>query len=113
MGPSDFGVIGRWPDGEMSLAELVRRFLWDADMVLAEGFMAAPEPKIEVCRDEEGREPWAGSDAEIAGRIVALATDRSGAWGDFPVFRLDSPAYPGDLADFVEARFLFGKGEGE
>jgi len=111
-GPSDFGVMGHWPDGEMPLAELVRRFLWDADVVLAEGFKAAPEPKIEVCRGLEGREPWAGSDAQIAAKIVALVTDQPGSWGDVPVFLLSSPGYVGDLADFLAARFLVEKENG-
>ncbi len=62
--PSDFAVVGNWPGEEMPLSELVDRFLWDADIVLAEGFKTAPEPKVEVFRDAPGSEPFfdAGSD---------------------------------------------------
>lgn len=124
-GPRDFAVVGDWPAEEMPLAEMVRRFLWDAEIVLAEGFKKSPEPKIEVYRKESqltrlfdaaaqavGQE---GTESGV-GRTLALVTDEEGLDLPIPVFSLGSPEDDGlldtavALADFVEATFLIEAG---
>jgi len=105
-GPSDIAVVGNWPQEEMPLSELVGRFLWDADIVLAEGFKAAPEPKIEVFRDVSGSDPLFDTDEGWSSTIVALVTDRAGIHLPIPVFDLGDSGYLNDLTDFLERRFL-------
>ncbi|MCJ7626796.1 MAG: molybdopterin-guanine dinucleotide biosynthesis protein MobB, partial [Longimicrobiales bacterium] len=101
-------------------SELVDRFLWDADIVLAEGFKTAPEPKVEVFRDAPGSEPFFDSGNDRASRTtsrttplttsmtLALVTDRPGMDLPIPLFDLGDPDYLTGLADFLEARFLKG-----
>lgn len=115
-GPRDFGVVGEWPGEEMPLAELVRRFLWDAEIVLAEGFKFSAEPRIEVYRREAQPERLYDSSAQTPGRTLgrtlALVTDEEGLDLPIPVFPLGSPDHEGPsgsvaaLADFVETNFL-------
>ena len=107
-GPAEFAVIGRWPREEMPLAELVDRFLWDADIVLAEGFNAAPGPKVEVFRDLLGSEPFLDSEGESASGTIAFVTDRSDLRLGIPVFDLNNEGFVARLADFLEHRFLEG-----
>ena len=108
-GPSDFGVIGGWPGEEMPLSELVARFLWDADIVLAEGFKAAPEPKIEVFRAGKGEEPLFGQDEARSSRTLAMVTDGVGMEMPIPLFDLNDAAYLARLADFLVHNFLVQK----
>lgn len=119
-GPGNFAVVGGWPQGEMPLKELVHRFLWDADIVLAEGFKKAPEPKIEIFRRGVHEVPFFESEDQpgASGPILALVTDQEGLDLPIPVFLLDAP-YPGEpspsiraLADFVEKTFLNEEKEG-
>ncbi len=105
-GPSDFGVIGGWPGQEMPLSELVTRFLWDADIVLAEGFKAAPEPKIEVFRAANDGAPLFGQTETVSGRTLALVTDRARMEISIPVFDLNREGYLAELADFLVNTFL-------
>jgi len=102
--PSDFAVIGQWPTAEMPLSELVERFLWDADIVLAEGFKAAPEPTIEVFRFAEGGEPFVLTDPAGSPGTIALVTDRTGTDVSVPVFDLGDSGFVGRLVDFLEGR---------
>jgi len=104
--PSDFAVVGNWPRTEMLLSELVARFLWDADIVLAEGFKAAPEPKVEVFRESSGSEPLYGREAEESSRTLAVVTDRPDHQLPIPIFDLNDEGLVSELADFVEQRFL-------
>ena len=114
--PRDFAVVGDWPGEEMPLAELVRRFLWDADIVLAEGFKNSPEPKIEVYRREAQParlyDPSAQTPGRTPGRTLALVTDEEGLDLPIPIFPLGSTDQDGlgdtaaALADFVEMTFL-------
>jgi molybdopterin-guanine dinucleotide biosynthesis protein MobB len=105
-GPSDFGVIGGWPGEAMPLSELVTRFLWDADIVLAEGFKAAPEPKIEVFRAAKGGTPLFGQDETRSGRTLALVTDQVEMVVPIPLFDLNDQGYLARLADFLVNTFL-------
>jgi molybdopterin-guanine dinucleotide biosynthesis protein MobB len=100
-GPSDFAVIGGWPSEEMPLAELVRRFLWDAEIVLAEGFKTSPEPKIEVFRDGGEAEPLFDAGDPALSRTLAMVTDRPDLDVPVPVFSLKDPDLIPLLATFV------------
>jgi molybdopterin-guanine dinucleotide biosynthesis protein MobB len=113
-GPRDFAVVGDWPEEQMPLAELVSRFLWDADIVLAEGFKNSSEPQLEVYREESLSERLYDPSAEPPSQTVALVTDEEGLKFLIPVFPLGPPDQEGppgsvvELADFVEKTFLKG-----
>lgn len=109
-GPRDFAVVGGWPQEEMPLAELVQRFLWDAEIVLAEGFKNTPEPKIEIFRKGVHPAPLFDPDDPASARTIALVTNDPELTSPIPVFSLDEPEFVGLLADFVEDTML-GKGE--
>jgi len=110
-GPRDFAVVGGWPGEEMPLAELVRRFLWDADIVLAEGFKEAPEPKIEIFRKGAHAGPLFDADDPRSGRTLAMVTDDADLELPIPVFPLNGPEVISELAAFVE-RALGLEGDG-
>ena len=101
-GPRDFAVIGGWPRTELSLAELTERFLWDADIVLAEGFNGAPERKIEIFRKGTQAGPLYAADDPASSRTLAMVTDDSRMEVPIPVFPLGGPELFQALADFVE-----------
>ena len=103
-GPRDFAVMGGWAEEELPLSDLVERFLWDADLVLAEGFKGAPEPKIEVYRSEVRDAPLFDPDEAPSLQTVALVTDDQAAECPLPVFSLGDPGMIASLADFVEER---------
>jgi molybdopterin-guanine dinucleotide biosynthesis protein B len=106
-GPADFGVIGSWPGEEMGLTEIVQRFLWDADIVLAEGFKSAPQPKVEVFRGVTGSEPLCGQGGDgRPGGIIAMVSDQEGLELPIPVFDSTRDGWVPDLADFLVERFL-------
>jgi molybdopterin-guanine dinucleotide biosynthesis protein B len=75
--------------------ELTRRFLFDADIVLAEGFSQAAGPKIEVLRRETGKPPRCA----LADGLIALVSDRPEVYPELPHFGLDDIA---GLADFLQ-----------
>ena len=107
--PADFAVIGSWPEKEMDLSELVRRFLWDADIVLAEGFK-------ELYRSEGGglpgrsdSTPFLEDGDEHSSGIFALVTDRPGVEVSVPVFDLTDGEYTRDLVTLLEEKFLNGR----
>ncbi|MFL5403394.1 MAG: molybdopterin-guanine dinucleotide biosynthesis protein B [Gemmatimonadales bacterium] len=62
--PDDYDPIG-----------LARRYLPEADIVLAEGFKRAPLPKIEVFRQAVAPAPIYDPDSPDAGDWVAVVTD--------------------------------------
>jgi molybdopterin-guanine dinucleotide biosynthesis protein B len=105
-GPRDFAVVGDWPREEMPLSELARRYLWDADLVLAEGFKTSPEPKIEIHRREAHSSPLFDPDDPDSARTLALVTDDPTLESSLPLFALDTPGVIGELADFVERTLL-------
>jgi molybdopterin-guanine dinucleotide biosynthesis protein MobB len=102
-GPRDFAVVGGWPREEMSLKEMVERFLWDAEVVLAEGFKGAPEPKVEIFRKGTHPTPLYDPGDPDSRRTLALVTDDPDLNPSIPVFSLEDPGFVGSLADFVEA----------
>ena len=103
--PTGFAVVGAWPEGEMPLAEVVRRFLWDADMVLAEGFKSLPEPKLEIHRKGTHPGPLFDPSDPASAQTLALVTDDSALDFSIPSFSLDGPGMIRRLADFVEEAF--------
>jgi molybdopterin-guanine dinucleotide biosynthesis protein B len=74
--------------------KLAKRFLNEADMVLAEGFSQAPGPKIEILRRALGKPPR----CEISDGLIAIATDCPEIYPELPHFTLDDPEA---LAEFL------------
>lgn len=66
-------------------AQLARRFLGEADIVLAEGFSHAPGAKIEVLRRACKTEPR----CTIEDGLVAIVTDVDEVYPQLPHFGLD------------------------
>jgi molybdopterin-guanine dinucleotide biosynthesis protein B len=110
-GPADFGVIGSWPGEEMGLPEIVRRFLWDADIVLAEGFKSASQPKVEVFRAALAGGTLYGQGKGAPEGIIALVTDEKGPDIPIPAFDSTKEGWVSDLANFLVEGFL-KKGSG-
>ncbi len=103
--PGEFGVVGSWEE-EWPLRQVVERFLWDADVVVAEGYKALPEPKIEVFRRAVHRAPLYDADDPLAASFLAVVTDDPDFAAAVPVLHLDDPALAERLADLVESRVL-------
>ncbi|MCL1861697.1 MAG: molybdopterin-guanine dinucleotide biosynthesis protein B [Proteobacteria bacterium] len=70
---------------EREPVQLARRFLGEADIVLAEGFSHVPGPKIEVLRRGLGKPPR----CEIGDGLIAIATDCPEVYPELPHFTLD------------------------
>ncbi|MEJ5301749.1 MAG: molybdopterin-guanine dinucleotide biosynthesis protein B [Thermodesulforhabdaceae bacterium] len=83
---------------EMPIDELIMRFFWDVDIVIAEGFKKLHYPKIEVFRKEIAEEPLAKS----LENLIAVVSDD-------PV-TVDAPVFPfrdvNLVADMIEQRYL-------
>ena len=67
---------------------LARRFMSDADIVLAEGFSHAPGPKIEVLRRACDRTPR----CSIEDGLIAIVTDMDEVYPELPHFGLEDIA---------------------
>lgn len=70
-------LFERTPD-EYDPIALARRYLPEADIVLAEGYKRAPIPRIEVFRPAVAGTPIYDSASPEAGRWVAIVTDDLG-----------------------------------
>lgn len=68
--------------------QLARRFLGEADLVLAEGFSHAPGMKIEVLRRECGKPPR----CTVEDGLIALVTDMDEVYPQLPYFALNDVA---------------------
>jgi molybdopterin-guanine dinucleotide biosynthesis protein B len=73
-------------DKEREPEQLAKRFLNEADIVLAEGFSQASGPKIEVLRRALDKPPR----CEIADGLIAIATDCPEVYPELPHFPLDN-----------------------
>ncbi len=105
--PDGFAVVGAWPEETPAgPAELARRYLHDADIVLVEGFKHEPLPKIEVYRSSAHAEPVFPPGAPEWQHYLAMATDAAGFEAPFPVLDVEDPELPARLADLVEAELL-------
>ncbi len=112
-GPDDLALLGDWgPGKELSLDEIVARYLPDADLVVAEGYKAARVPKIEVYRPAAHAEPLYSPGSEDAGLYLAIVTDALDLEADVPVLDMNRPDLSGALADLVERSLLGGAGSG-
>lgn len=90
--------------GEMTLEEILYRYMTDADLVVTEGYKTGSLPKIEVhragrsadllCATRDGR--------MIDHRLIAVVSDEE-LPVPVPLFPLD---HPGPVCDFLEAQFL-------
>jgi molybdopterin-guanine dinucleotide biosynthesis protein B len=102
-GPEDLVVMGEWgPEGEPTLAQVVRRFVSDAEIVVAEGYKQAPVPKIEVHRPATGNPPIYQAAGEGSELFLAMVTDAIGMELPIPVLDLNAPDLSERLADLVE-----------
>ena len=89
-------------DHDLAYEEIERRYIRDADIILAEGRKGNRFPKIEVYRPEL----HAGLLSEGDNTLLAVVTDRDTPMG-VPTFR---PEEVNALADLVEERLLRGMG---
>ncbi|GMR12949.1 MAG: hypothetical protein BMS9Abin29_1144 [Gemmatimonadota bacterium] len=106
-GPSNFALMGEWgPRDELSLAELVTRYLSEADIVVAEGYKSAAVPKIEVHRPEAHPDPLYQRGSEDAAHYLAIVTNAAELEADVPVLDIDRADLASELADLVERRVL-------
>lgn len=107
VGPEELALVGGWgPDGERPLRELVDRHLREAEIVIAEGWKAGPEPKVEVYRAEAHPDPIHDPDSPVADTFLAAVTDRDDYRPGHPVYPLGDPAHVQRVADRVEAVLL-------
>lgn len=103
VGPEGLGLVGGWgPAGERPLRELADRHLGEAEIVVAEGWKAGPEPKVEVYRSAAHPHPVHRPGSAVADTFLATVTDRSDYRPGHPVFPLHDPAHVGRVADLVE-----------
>lgn len=94
-----FAVFGEWPEQRaLTAVELAERFLFDADIVLVEGYHSERLPTIEVYR-AGGQAPWYQTTGSA--HYLAIAADAPFP-ADVPVLDLNDPALAGKLADIIE-----------
>lgn len=98
--PTQVAAI-RQVDEEMGLDELVGRYFWNEDLLLAEGFKRSPFPKIEVFRKAVEATPICHAEDNL----IAMVTDDP-VQVDVPVFGFGQVQ---GLVDFIEERFLKGR----
>ena len=93
--PDDYDPIG-----------LVRRYMQGADIVVTEGFKAAPLPKIEVYRQTIGDRPIYDPATPDAAQWVAIVTDDPDFVADCPVLRFHDTIWLQLLANLAWDRSL-------
>jgi molybdopterin-guanine dinucleotide biosynthesis protein B len=81
--------------------DLARRYMQDADIVVTEGFKAAPLPKIEVFRRAVADQPLYDPARENAGEWVAIVTDDPDLTADCPVLRFNDTIWLQLLANLA------------
>lgn len=106
-GPDQVAMTGAWSEGgEPSLREIVRRYLSDAEIVVAEGFRREAVHRIEIYRSDVYPEPITAP-AEIDSEWqLAVITDREDLRWPVPVLDPERPDLAARLADLIEARVL-------
>lgn len=88
--PDDYDPIG-----------LARRYLAEADLVIAEGFSRAPLPKVEVYRPSVAPTPIYDATAANASDWLAIVTDDPVLRAGCPVLRFGDTAWLSTLASLV------------
>jgi molybdopterin-guanine dinucleotide biosynthesis protein B/molybdopterin-guanine dinucleotide biosynthesis protein len=92
--------------GEMTLDEIIYRFMTEVDLVVTEGYKTGNLPRIEVHRAERSPELLCVTrDGQILDhRLIGVVSDEDLSL-PVPLFPLDPP---GPVCDFLEERFLAG-----
>ena len=93
--PDDYDPVG-----------LARQYMHGADIVLTEGYKAAPLPKIEVFRRAVGKHPLYDPAAPNAGQWVAVVTDDPDFTADCTVVRFHDTIWLQLLANLAWDRSL-------
>ena len=83
---------------EMELSEVVARYFWAEDLVLAEGFKRSHFPKIEVFRKAIEPAPICAAEDNLLAFVTDDPFDT-----DVPVYGFESVR---EVADLIESRFL-------
>lgn len=105
-GPEGFAVMGDWcVRGEMTLREVVSRYLAEADLVIAEGYKDSDVPKIEVWRSQKGSDLLYRPENQ-GGSHIAVVSDRDDLNIPIPVFNISQPDLFDCLAQLIEGKFL-------
>ncbi len=89
----------RSEDKEPDLTEIAERYLFDVDIVLAEGYKSANVPSIVVVREETRKE----LDLSVIRKPVAVMTDCDIDTGAVPRYSLDDTD---TIAEFIAEKFL-------
>ena len=105
-GPDQVAVMGEWPVEEEPLETLVERFLFDADIVVAEGFKKSSHRRIEVFRKAAHEKPLYKRNAERDRAYLAVLTDVGDFEAHVPVLDVDDPKRFELLADLIETHIL-------
>lgn len=93
--PDDYDPIG-----------LARQYMHGADIVVTEGFKAAPLPKIEVFRRAIADRPLYDSASQSAGQWVAILTDDADFQAECPVLHFHDTIWLQLLANLAWERAL-------
>ncbi len=94
-GPNRYALITETPDGAAATLDTILPQMAPADIILVEGWKAAPIPKIETRRQaQKERTPLHPADANV----VAIAADHAVHDVTVPVFDQDEPAV---ILDFI------------
>jgi molybdopterin-guanine dinucleotide biosynthesis protein MobB len=102
----DLRVLFERSADEYDPVGLARRYLQDADIVLAEGFKGAPLPKIEVFRQSVAPAPIYDANAPNASEWVAILTDDQDFTADCPVLHFTDTIWLQLLASLAWDRSL-------
>ncbi|MCC6544869.1 MAG: molybdopterin-guanine dinucleotide biosynthesis protein B [Nitrospirae bacterium] len=98
--PSQFSVVSD-SDSELTIEDILERFISKADILIVEGFKRDSYPKIEVSRNGSGNDLRCLNDPSI----IAVASDK--------LLNLTIPAFDINNAEgitgFIEERFLQDK----
>jgi len=102
----DLRVLFERSADEYDPVGLARRYLGEADIVLAEGFKGAPLPKIEVFRQSVASAPIYDANAPNAAEWVAILTDDQDFTADCPVLHFTDTIWLQLLASLAWDRSL-------
>jgi len=86
-------------DREPDIIEIAERYLFDVDIVLAEGYKTADAPSIVVLREEVKK----GFELSGIRKPIALVTDTDMVAGKIPKFSLDDAKA---VADFIVEKYI-------
>jgi molybdopterin-guanine dinucleotide biosynthesis protein B len=106
--PDQVAVMGEWPLREEPLQTLVERFLFDADIVVAEGFKMSDARRVEVYRRVAHDDPLYGEDPGRDRAYLAVLTDVEDFECHVPVLDVDDPQRFALVADLIEEHILGG-----